>query len=74
MIPGASSYNKFYSSPSKLQALGAPGYQGTALQAARGVAVAHRAGAQQLWPFFVPLFTRVLSKHSANRDPGEDRK
>ena len=71
MIPGAASYNEFYASPYQLQALGAPREQGTELQAARVFAVAHRAGAQQLWPFFVPLSTGVLSKHSANRDPGE---
>jgi hypothetical protein len=74
MIPGAASYNEFYSSPYQLQALGAPGYQGTELQAARVFAVALRAGTQQLWAFFVPLFTRVLSKHSANRDPGGGRR
>jgi hypothetical protein len=67
MIPGAASYNEFYTSPYQLQALSAPGNQGTELQAARVFAVAHRAGAQQLWPFFVPLLTRVLSKHSAKR-------
>jgi hypothetical protein len=70
MIPSAASYNEFYLSPYQLQALGAPGYQGTELQAARVFVVAHRVGAQQLWPFFVLFFTRVLSKHSANRDPG----
>jgi hypothetical protein len=65
MIPGAASYNEFYLSPYQLQVLGSPGYQGTALQAARVFAVAHRAGAQLLWPFFVPLFTLVLLANTA---------
>ena len=67
MIPGAASYNEFYPSPYQLQALGVPGHQGTELQAARVFAIAHRAGAQQLWPFFVLLFTRVLSTTSLDR-------